>query len=100
MAPADALNDGPEALAQVEDLLERLRKIDPRLRTVVELRVFEGKTADETAEAMGCSVRSVHTYWRFATHWLSKELEANRRSDKTESRPGDCLPGRERRFPI
>jgi RNA polymerase sigma factor (TIGR02999 family) len=74
LAPADAANDGPEALAQVEDLLERLRKIDPRMRTVVELRVFEGKTADEAAEAMGCSVRSVHTYWRFATHWLSKEL--------------------------
>ena len=65
---------GTEALAQIEDLLERLQKLDPRLRTVVELRVFEGKTADETAAAMECSPRTVHKFWSFARRWLASEF--------------------------
>lgn len=73
-SPAGALQTGTEMLAQIEDFLERLRKLDPRLRTVVELRVFEGKTADETAAAMGCSPRTVHKCWNFARRWLATEL--------------------------
>lgn len=69
-----ATQSGVEALSEIEDLLERLRRMDPRLRTVVELRVFEGKTADETAETMGCSPRTIHKYWSFARHWLANEL--------------------------
>lgn len=65
---------GPQPLSEVEDLLERLQKLDPKLRTVVELRVFEGKTADETAAAMACSPRTVHKYWSFARRWLASEL--------------------------
>ena len=71
---------GPETLAEVDDLLERLRKMDPRLRTVVELRAFEGKTVDEAAELMGCSLRTVHRCWKFAKHWLACELGDLRRS--------------------
>ena len=68
------LDSGTETLTEVENLLERLQKLDPRLRTVVELRVFEGKTADETAAAMVCSPRTVHKYWSFARRWLASEL--------------------------
>jgi RNA polymerase sigma factor (TIGR02999 family) len=71
----EALEHDVEALAQVEDLLERLQKLDPKLRTVVELRAFEGKTADETAELMACSERTVHKYWSFARHWLASEFK-------------------------
>jgi RNA polymerase sigma factor (TIGR02999 family) len=66
--------DGAEALTQIEDFLDRLHKLDPRLRTVVELRVFEGKTAEEAAVAMGCSPRSIHKYWSFAKRWLASEF--------------------------
>jgi len=68
------LDSSTEALTQVEDLLTRLQKLDSRLRTVVELRAFEGKTAEETALAMACSLRSVHKYWSFAKRWLASEL--------------------------
>ena len=64
----------PEALAQVENLLARLAKIDPKLRTEVEFRAFENRTAEETAQAIGCSPRSVHKYWSFAKRWLASEL--------------------------
>lgn len=74
LATPVGLYDGPQALVEIEHLLERLAKIDPKLRRVVELRVFEGKTADEAAEAMTCSPRAVHKYWSFAKHWLANEL--------------------------
>jgi RNA polymerase sigma factor (TIGR02999 family) len=73
-AAAGGLHSGTEMLAQIEDFLERLQKLDPRLRTVVELRVFEGKTAEETAAVMACSPRSVHKYWNFARRWLANEF--------------------------
>lgn len=74
LAAAGKQHNETEALAQIEDFLERLQKLDSRLRTVVEMRVFEGKTAEETAAAMGCSPRSVHKYWSFARRWLASEF--------------------------
>ena len=65
---------GAESLQQVEEALSRLAAIDPKFRTVVEMRVFEGLTGDEIAEQLGCSPRSVATYWNFAKRWLQKEL--------------------------
>lgn len=66
---------GPQLLAQVEDLLSRLAKIDSRLRTVAELRVFEGKAIDEIAAMTSCSPRTVQTQWSFAKRWLAQELQ-------------------------
>lgn len=68
------VQSGTESLTEVENLLEKLQELDSRLRTVVELRVFEGKTAEETAVAMACSLRSVHKYWSFARRWLASQL--------------------------
>jgi RNA polymerase sigma factor (TIGR02999 family) len=66
-----------ESLQTVEGLLDDLAGIDPKLRAVVEWRVFEGMTADEIAERMGCSPRSVTTYWSFARKWLATRLSGD-----------------------
>jgi RNA polymerase sigma factor (TIGR02999 family) len=63
-----------EAMAHVEGVLDRLETIDLRLRTLVELRVFEGLTGAETAERMGCSSATVTRHWNFARHWLQDEF--------------------------
>jgi RNA polymerase sigma factor (TIGR02999 family) len=68
--------DGAESLHQIDNALDRLAEMDPNLRTVVELRVFEGLTGDETAERMACSPRSVARYWTFARNWLAQEFGA------------------------
>ncbi len=68
--------DGAESLQWVEDALRRLADIDPRFRSVVEMRVFEGMTVEETAQQLGCSARSVATYWTFARRWLEQQLAA------------------------
>ena len=62
-----------ESLQNVEDLLDKLAAIDPKFRIVVEMRVFEGSTGEEIAARLGCSLRSVNTYWKFAKHWLRQE---------------------------
>jgi RNA polymerase sigma factor (TIGR02999 family) len=64
----------PESLQAVETLLDRLGAIDPRIRSVVEFRVFEGKTHEEIAGELGCSVRTVGGCWSFARRWLEHEL--------------------------
>jgi RNA polymerase sigma factor (TIGR02999 family) len=64
---------GIESLGHVEDALSRLGVIDPKFRAVVEMRVFEGRTSDEIAMQLGCSRRTVATYWNFAKRWLQKE---------------------------
>jgi RNA polymerase sigma factor (TIGR02999 family) len=63
-----------ESLQAVEALLDRLGAIDARIRSVVELRVFEGKTHEEIAAELGCSVRTVGGCWSFARRWLELEL--------------------------
>jgi RNA polymerase sigma-70 factor (ECF subfamily) len=64
----------PDSLLAVETLLDRLSAIDARIRSVVELRVFEGKTHEEIAAELGCSVRTVGGCWSFARRWLEQEL--------------------------
>ena len=65
---------GIEDVQFVEQLLARLGAIDPKLRSVVEMRVFEGLTGDEIAQQLGCSPRTIANVWTFAKRWLSSEL--------------------------
>lgn len=64
------------ALHELDDLLDGLAQIDPQLRAVVELRVFEGLTGDETAARLGCSPRTEARHWKFARSWLASALES------------------------
>jgi RNA polymerase sigma factor (TIGR02999 family) len=64
----------PESLQIVENLLSRIGEVDPKLRAVVEMRVFEGKAHEEIAASLGCTARTVRSYWSFARRWLEKEL--------------------------
>jgi RNA polymerase sigma factor (TIGR02999 family) len=71
----EELRSNPEAtLVEIDGLLQRLETIDPVLRTVVELKVFEGMTADEIARRLGCAVVTVNRNWQFARRWLQTKL--------------------------
>jgi len=61
---------GEECLVEIEDLLHRLDAIDPQLRPVVEMKIFEGLSREEIAGRLGCSVRTVARRWDFARQWL------------------------------
>ena len=58
----------------LDEALERLSEIDPRLASVVECRFFGGLSESETAEALGVSQRTVARDWLMAKGWLYREL--------------------------
>jgi len=67
---------GVDALMEIEDALNGLGAIDPRLRRVVELRVFEGLTREEIAARTDCGPATVARQWNFARAWLEQRFSA------------------------
>lgn len=66
-----------ETLHEIDRLMQRLESIHPRLRSVVEMRVFEGCTVDQIAERLSCSPVTVARSWRFAKKWLQDQMQDN-----------------------
>ena len=67
----------PEPHADIialDDALEALAALSPRPSKVIELRFFGGFSVEETAEALGVSVRTVINDWNTARAWLHREL--------------------------
>ncbi len=62
-------------LIALDDLMERLSRMDAQQGRVVELRVFGGLTVGETAEALGISPATVKRDWSMAKAWLAREME-------------------------
>ena len=74
----EGLQASPEAeadLVQVDAALEALAALDSRKSKVVEMKFFGGLTADEIAEVLGISQRTVLRDWNLAKAWLVKELK-------------------------
>lgn len=69
-----ALHSGLEEVTDIESALSRLSAIRPRLRSIVELKVFEGMTLQEIADKLSCSTATVTREWNFTRHWLQEEL--------------------------
>jgi RNA polymerase sigma factor (TIGR02999 family) len=58
----------------LDDALESLLQLEPRLAQVIELHYFGGMTYDEIAQAMGSSAATVHRDIRLARAWLLNEI--------------------------
>lgn len=67
----DADLDRIEAL---HEALERLESLDARQASIVEMRYFGGLSLEETAEALGISLSTVHRELRSARAWLGAIL--------------------------
>jgi RNA polymerase sigma factor (TIGR02999 family) len=63
-----------ERLITIDRALDRLAARNERLAQVVECRYFAGLTEEETAEAMGSSLRTVQRDWMRARAWLREDL--------------------------
>ncbi len=64
-------------LVKLDDALASLAALDGRKGRVVELRFFSGLSLEETAEALGVSVKTVMRDWEFAKAWLQREMARN-----------------------
>lgn len=58
----------------LHDALEKLTQLDERKADVVTLRYLAGLSIEETADALGVSIRTVELDWRFARAWLRRQL--------------------------
>lgn len=63
-----------EGLIELDESLERLKKLSERQARIVELRFFGGLTIEETADMLNVSSATVKNDWRIARAWLSREL--------------------------
>jgi RNA polymerase sigma factor (TIGR02999 family) len=68
------VEDRADTLMALDEALDRLERIEPRLARVVECRFFAGLTEEETAEALGVTDRTVRRDWVEAKRWLYEEL--------------------------
>lgn len=66
--------DRSRDLVELDDALNALAALNPRVSQVVELRYFGGLTEAETAEALQVSTDTVLRDWKFAKVWLHREL--------------------------
>lgn len=71
-----AVEDQPEVLLQLDEALDRLATVEPRLARVVECRFFGGLTEQETADALGLTTRTVQRDWVKARVLLRRVLES------------------------
>jgi RNA polymerase sigma factor (TIGR02999 family) len=58
----------------LDDALEGLQQMEPRLAHVIELHYFGGMTYDQIAAATGTSAATVHRNIRLARAWLMNEI--------------------------
>jgi RNA polymerase sigma factor (TIGR02999 family) len=71
------LSDGQvEMIAELDDALLRLERMDERQSSILEHRYFGGLTLEETAEVVGVSLATVKRELRCARAWLAAELSA------------------------
>jgi RNA polymerase sigma factor (TIGR02999 family) len=62
----------------LDDALEGLQQLEPRLAQVIELHYFGGLTYDQIAAAVGASAATVHRDIRLARAWLLNEIGGTR----------------------
>src|SRR6266436_4857529 len=62
----------------LDEALEGLQQLEPRLAQVIELHYFGGLTYDQIAAAVGTSAATVHRDIRLARAWLLNEIGGTR----------------------
>jgi len=69
-----AIEPPSEDVLALDEALKRLEAEDPRKGQIVNLRYFARFSNEETAAALGVSVKTIEREWRFIRAWLQREL--------------------------
>ena len=84
----DELAVSPQRLDQVQQidhLLKKLEKENPRQARVVELRYFGGLTFEEIGSLLELTSRTVKADWALARIWLFEQLQPGGKANQEES---------------
>jgi RNA polymerase sigma factor (TIGR02999 family) len=74
---ADPASHDESSVLQINEALERLEQSSPELAEVVIARFFGGYTAEEIAEMLDISVRTVQRHWERARAWMLMDMQEN-----------------------
>lgn len=78
---ADRMLVRPEdELLAIHELLDQLHTVDTSTAELVKLRYFAGLSMDETAQALGLSLRKAERLWTFGRAWLRDAINNSRES--------------------
>ncbi len=69
------IDEQADVLIAIDQALDRLAEIHPRLGRIVECRFFAAMTIEETAEALEISEATVKRDWKMAQSWLYRALK-------------------------
>ena len=70
----DTAEEEERSFIALDDALQALSKEAPELESLVECRFFAGLTVEETASALGRSVRTVERQWARARAYLAEQM--------------------------
>jgi RNA polymerase sigma factor (TIGR02999 family) len=57
-------------LLSLDEALDHLSQVDPKVADLVKLRFFAGLTGKQAGEALGISHNTADSYWAYARAWL------------------------------
>ena len=80
----DPLNEDLDLIVSLDQLLDRLKALDPRAAEIAELRFYWGLTSEEIARRLYMTVKTVERDWAFARAWIYSNLYPER------ARETDC----------
>lgn len=72
-----AVQSQSDEVLALNEALERLAELNERLVKVVECRYFGGLSEEQTADALGVSIRTVRRDWVKAKGWLQTQLQTD-----------------------
>ncbi len=64
-----------EDLLSLNEALDRLTVVDPKIAELVKLRFFAGLTGKQAGEAIGVSHNTADAYWAYARAWLRTAVD-------------------------
>jgi RNA polymerase sigma factor (TIGR02999 family) len=73
---AAMVDDRAQLLLEIDDAIDRLAAVAPRLAQVVEYRFYGGLSETEVAEVLGVTLRTVQRDWTKARMLLRVTLES------------------------
>ena len=70
------VEDRADSLLLINEVLDKLEKLDEQHAKIVEMRFFGGMNNSEIAESLSISERTVSREWQSAKLWLYRELNS------------------------
>lgn len=62
------------AMLDLHEALKALKALDPDGAQIIQLRFFGGRSVEEAAEIMGCTLGAARRHWVYARAWLQERL--------------------------